>query len=260
MNRSFFSLCILLLHSISSYSNDKEILLKGSSFSVIVNYQTLAVSIITPDSGIIQISAPLKNEVAIIEKQDIDEAAIRYPELRKKITFKLEDESLIVKIESSDNDMFKWPVITKFKALTIPFYQGKYIPADDSTWIKYLNGQSYSGTQDLSMQFFALNNDKHAALFMITNKFNNEITFGEAKDQFTLTFKHVFPATVCAKEYGFIIKVTDNTATGIAKEYRKYILKTIGIRTLEEKAEINPNIRKLYGAAHFIYGPRNFWP
>jgi hypothetical protein len=162
MNRYFFSFCLLFLHTLSSFSNEKEIILRGSGFNAILNYQALAVSIVTHDSDIIQISAPLKNEVTIIEKQGIDEAAIIYPELRKKITFKLEDESLIVRIESSENDMFKWPVITKFKALTIPFYQGKFIPAQDTTWIKYLNGQSYSGTQDLSMQFFALNNEKHA--------------------------------------------------------------------------------------------------
>ena len=206
MNRYLLILYLLFLHTLSSFSNQKEIILKGSGFSVLINYQTLAVNIITPDSGNIQISAPLKNEIAFIEKQGIDEAVIRYPELRKKITFKLEDESLIVKIESSDNDIFNWPVITKLQALTIPFYQGEYIPAHDSTWINYLNGQSYSGTQDLSMQFFALNNDRHAVVFMMTNKFNNEITFGIAKDQFTLTFKHEFPTTVCAKEYPGLVR------------------------------------------------------
>jgi hypothetical protein len=258
MNRYFFSLCLFFLHTLSSFSNDEEIVLKGSHFNVILHYQTLAVNIFTPDSVNIQISAPLKNEVAIIEKQDFDEAAISYPELGKKITFKLEDESLVVKIESSDNDLFKWPVITKFNALTIPFYQGKYIPANDSIWINYLNGQIYSGLQDLSMQFFALNNDKHAAIFMITNKFNNEIAFGKAKDQLTISFEHEFPSTVSTREYGFIVRITDNSVTSIAKEYKKYILKTIGIRTLEEKADINPNIRKLYGAAHFYIWSQEF--
>lgn len=110
----------------------------------------------------------MQNEVAKIEMQENNEASITYPYLRKKFTFKLEDESLSIMIESSDNDLFKWPVITKFNALTIPFYQGKHIPADDSTWINYLNGRSFSGLQDLSMRFFALNNGMHAAVFMIT--------------------------------------------------------------------------------------------
>jgi hypothetical protein len=258
MNQKFLAICLLFLMTLSSFSNEKQIILEGSFFNVIINYQNLAVNIITKDEENIQISAPSKHEVAIIEKQSIDEAVINYPELEKKITFKLDDESLKIHIESVKNDRFQWPILTKFDALTIPFQQGKYIPANDSIWINYLNGRSYSGLQDLSMQFFALNYDKHAAVFLIVDKFNNEIHFSRAKGQLIMAFEHEFPATVRKKEYSFIVKIADNSPTSIAKEYQKHILKTTGIMTLEEKASMNPNIRKLYGAAHFYIWSQEF--
>ena len=258
MNQYILSICLLFLLKISSSGKADQIILEGSHFKIIINYQNLAVNIITNDEENVQISAPAKNEVAIIEKQSTVEAVINYPELNKKITYKLEDESLIIHIESFINDKFTWPIITKFNALTIPFYQGKYIPDHDSVWINYLNGRSYSGLQDLSMQFFALNHNKHAVVFMIVNKFNNEIHFSKVNNQLTMAFEHEFPSTVSKKEYSFIVKIVDNSTTSIAKEYQKYIIKTTGIMTLEEKAILNPNIRKLYGAAHFYIWSQEF--
>ena len=41
MNRYLLILYLFFLNTLSSFSNEKEILLKGSAFSVLLNYQTL---------------------------------------------------------------------------------------------------------------------------------------------------------------------------------------------------------------------------
>jgi hypothetical protein len=250
---------VLLFLTLSSLPlMGKGIVLKASRFDVVIDYNYLAVDLITDKKDTLQISAPKRLEYAIVEKQDENVAVIRYPELEKKMTFSIEGEDLKIFVESFANDKFSWPVLTKFDALTIPFYQGKYIPVNDSIWTNYLNGRTYSGLQDLSMQFVAPNYSTHAALFIITNKFNNELRFRKTKAGLSLIFEHEFPATVSKKEYGFVVKITDNSPTSIAKEYRRYILESTGITTLEEKANLNPNIRKLYGAAHFYIWSQEF--
>lgn len=252
--------CFLFLTLSQSFSNpmNDTIILEGKKFNVIIDYQHLAINLILKTGENIQISKIEKPTSAIIEKQTIAETVINYPELEKRISVLLENESLKIKVESEKNDSFQWPKITGFDAMTIPFHQGKYIPANDSVWVNYLNGNSYSGLQDLSMQFFALNTGKHSAVYMIDNKFNNEIHFSKVKNQLLLTFEHAFPSTVQKKEYGFTIRMTDDSPTSIAKEYQKYVVSTVGIKTLDDKAKANPNIEKLFGAAHFYIWSQEF--
>jgi hypothetical protein len=250
--------CTLYLNFLSSFGNEKTIVLEGKQFDIIFNCVSRSLDIKTKTGIIYQVSAPDKIQSATIESQTDNEVVINYSEIEKRITLKLDDESLRIRIESGKNDHFRWPNLTKFNALTIPFHQGKYIPANDSIWINYLNGRDYSGLEDLSMQFFATSQGEKAILYFIDNKFNNEIYFGRNKYQFTLAFEHEFPSTVSKREYGFTVKIIDNSTTSIAKEYQKYVLETTGIKTLEEKAKTNPNIRKLYGAANFYVWSQEF--
>jgi len=251
-------ICFTFLILPDSFSNTDTIILEGNKFNVSIDYKHLAINILLKTGENLQISKTDNSYTSIIEKQTNTEAVINYPELGKRISINLENESLSVKVGSEKNDSFQWPKITGFNALTIPFHQGKYIPANDSVWVNYLNGRSYTGLEDLSMQFFATIKGNHSVVYMIDNKFNNELLFNKVQDGLMLTFEHAFPSTVSKKEYGFTIQITDDSPTSIAKEYQKYVINTVGIKTLEDKAKTNPNIVKLFGAAHFYIWSQEF--
>ena len=251
MRKPILNLLMIVLICLSSCGRHEEIVLEAPGCRAMIDYLHLGVTLVTPDSDTLQISAPTEVREAAVERTSGREAVIQYPALKKKMTFRLDSLTLHITIESFENDRFTWPVLTKFDALTIPFHQGKYIPATDTTWTTHLNGRSYPGMEGLSMQFLAPVTGRKAAVFMITNPFNNEIRFHDAGGRLAVEFEHEYPATVDERSYGFIIHITDASPTAIAKSYRKYVMETRGITTLEEKAVRNPNIRKLYGAAHF---------
>ena len=47
----------------------------------------------------------------------------------------------------------------------IPFGEGKLIPSDDSKWKQFLDGADYTGSEGLSMQFFAVNKENIHSLY-----------------------------------------------------------------------------------------------
>lgn len=199
-----------------------------------------------------QVSAPLQKEKLSGLTHDHKKASWAYPEKGIGISLELHAEYLEVSIKASKTTEFTWPVLKgEIDALTIPMHQGKYIPAKDSLWISHLTKTgSLSGSQDLSMQFFAANMGAKALVYVIRNMFNNELNFANDKGTLGLSFNHEFPATVSDKQYGFRIYLTTNSTTAIAKTYKKYVEEQGQIITLEQKAEHNPNIKKLYGAPH----------
>jgi hypothetical protein len=217
-----------------------------------VNPELFSITAVDEDGMRYPVSAPLQKEalsgLVFAEKG----ASWNYPEKGIQVSLELHPDFLEVSIKASKTTEFTWPVLNgKMDALTIPLHQGKYIPARDTVWISHLTKSGpLSGSQDLSMQFFAVNTGDKALVYVIRNMFNNELNFANNNGALGLSFNHEFPATVSNKQYGFRIYQTANSTTAIAKTYKKYVEEKGKIITLEQKAADNPNIRKLYGAPH----------
>jgi hypothetical protein len=200
-----------------------------------------------------------KKEYEIVHEGP-DDISWLYPCSGISVFMKLYDDYLDVSIQSKFVSEFTWPrVMAGIDAYTIPLYQGKYIPADDSLWAHHLESRGeLNALEALSMQFFALNMDERAFVFVVRNIFNNRLGFSWNKGKITLDFTHEFPETAEDKEYGFRIYPVSNDIAGIAKTYRNYVLETRGIITLEKKAKDTPGIRKLYGAPHIYIWNNEF--
>lgn len=165
-----------------------------------------------------------------------------------------------VSISGDAPSEYTWPMVgADVEAYTVPLHQGKYIPAGDRQWAEHLGNQGYMNALEvLSMQFFALNMDEQAFVYVIKNKYNNKLDFYNDKGTISLNFIHEFPETVADNTYGFRIYPVPNDITDIAKTYKKYVSETKGIKTLEEKAGNNPGIKKLYGAPHIYIWNNEF--
>jgi Glycosyl hydrolases related to GH101 family, GH129 len=251
---------ILSFAGLNAISQPNNILLKNSHCSIEVFPESFTVTFLSPDG--IRYSTSNSNISETVSDLVYDSIHISWTYGKSGITVRLEllENCLDVSIHGSKNEVFTWPCITSGPtAFTVPFYQGKYIPANDPDWIEHLEKNSpFAGLQDLSMQFVATNFDKLALVYIIKNQFNNELDFYNNNGTLALNILHDIPETAKNQSFGYRIYLVKNDITEIAWTYKKYIMETSGIISLEEKASKNQNIRKLYGAPHIYVWNEEF--
>lgn len=253
--RFFILLAMILLAGLFAHAQEsKPVFLRSKTGTIKIDPATFSVEYINTTSKVYTISRNKQQEKVQHLQNNDKQVSWSYPALGISVQLAFVGEGLDVTIEADTITDFQWPILSGTKAYTIPFHQGKYIPAADTTWIGYLTKQSpFSGSQQLSMQFFAGNFDDLAVVYIIRNMFNNSFSFNRERENLSMQFMHEFPATVQKKEYAFSIYFTKNNPVAIAKKYKEYIVEQGKFVTLEEKAEQNPNIRKLYGAPHIYF-------
>ncbi|MBE7727513.1 MAG: molecular chaperone GroEL [Enterocloster citroniae] len=124
---------------------------------------------------------------------------------------------------------------------------GQSYPADQSN----PPAKEFSVLEQFSMPFWISSAGDYAVLFIMEDPFHTKIGFRQNPD-LTFSLNNEFPAIDTDRTKQFRIYLTDNDPVSAAKLYRKYVRETDWFITLEQKAESNPMIRKLYGAP-FIY-------
>lgn len=190
-----------------------------------------------------------------------------YTEEQVDVALEPQDGYLRVRMTSKtqEDNEFRWPEISG-ETYYMPLGEGKRIPAGDAVWGEYLSGQEFDVLEQLSMPFWASVQGDHAVLYILENPYRNAMEFGEG-NPISFSLNHQYPEIDSNKEHTVRIYVTDNDPAAAAKIYRSYVIEQGDFVTLEEKAQSNPNIRKLYGAPHiylagdFIVSPENInWP
>jgi len=256
----YFLLFSLFLALSPCQAQHKQLIrLSIGKMKVDVNPETFSLTAIDEQGRSYVISAP-GPQLKISElKQDATQLSWNFSN-GLTVFLNLHQSYLDIDIKSRDTTQLIWPrVETTFKALTIPLYQGKYIPAQDKKWqAHFAENSTLSGSQDLSMQFFATNFEDKALVYVIKNMFNNELEFYTHAGRLALAFKHDFPLTVKDKQNGFRVYLVNNDPVSIAKTYKAYVAEKAPVVTLEEKARDNANIRKLYGAPHIYIWNNEF--
>lgn len=185
-------------------------------------------------------------------QRDGNDICWTYPKEQVSVSVRKEKDYLDVEIVSNaeEDHAFVWPYVTG-EDYYIPFGEGKRVPAGDSAWQNYLSGESFSVMEQLSMPFWASATGDYAVLFIMENPFRTQFNF--AADQgVRFSVSHEYPAIDKDKTKRFRIYITENDPVNAAKIYLDYVREKGDFVTLEQKAEANPNVRKLYGAP-FIY-------
>ncbi|MGL6105477.1 glycoside hydrolase [Romboutsia sp.] len=199
------------------------------------------------------VSQPIeKKEVSNLKKSE-DKISWTYPKENVDVNIQKQDNYLDIDIKSNNKEesSFTWPKVSG-ESYILPINEGKFIPSNDKYWKEYLNEQVYNVIESFSMQFFAVDKKDYSLTYVIKNKYNNEIEFN-SKDKINFSFKHEYPSINENKDYGFRVYVTEKNVVDIAKTYKNYVVEKGEFKTLQEKAEDNKNIEKLYGAPHIYY-------
>ena len=158
--------------------------------------------------------------------------------------------SVTITSETEGDNSFSWPDISA-KQYYLPFGEGKRVPADASEWKEYLNGQQFSVLEQLSMPFWISSAGDYNLLFIMEDPFHTQMAF-QTDPELSFSITREYPAIDNERSSSFRIYLTDRDPVSAAKLYRDYRMEAGQFVTLEQKAEQNPNIRKLYGAP-FIY-------
>ena len=250
---------VLAQQKIITRQSDQLISLSNEKMKVEVDPHTFAVTTIDGKGNHYVVSAPAAKQTVRNLKQDKTSLSWTFGEGLTAL-LELHDNWFDVTVKSADTAHLIWPKAeAKISAFTIPLHQGKYIPAQDERWkAHFAKNPSVSGSQDLSMQFFATNFEDKALVYVIKNMFNNELEFYTHEGLLAMQFKHEFPVTVKDKQFGFRIYLVNNNPVAIAKTYQKYVEEKAPILTLEDKAKDNAAIRKLYGAPHIYIWNNEF--
>lgn len=266
MNFKFIKQCSSLVLAVVLFTgctakSEKEILLQSKINEYgkqITDYkiipETFSLSVNDGNDSIIVSQSEQTREVTQFIKNGT-ETAWKYANEKIAVSVKLEKEYLHVTItsETTDDNEFQWPNVSG-ESYYLPFGEGKYIPAADETWISYLKGNQFNALEELSMPFWAVANGDYAVLYIMENPYRSTLAFSEESD-INFSLLHQYPEIDKEKENSFRIYLTNNNPVSVAKIYRQYVIEQGNFVTLEEKAEKNPNIRKLYGAPQiYLWG------
>lgn len=237
--------------SLDDQIDQPETRIQGIPFDFQVKPEDFSLSF-QVDGASIPGSEGLRQRTVADYEERQDSVSWRYPEEDISVVMTPEEDYLSVEITSgtdSDNT-FVWPSISSDQYY-IPFGEGKRIPADDPVWGEYLDGQEFDVMEQLSMPFWISQAGEHSVLFIMEDPYRTQLNF-TAEDGISFSVSHEYPEIDTVKTSRFRIYVTDGTPVHAAKLYRNYVMENGRFLTLEQKAQDNPNIRKLYGAP-FVY-------
>jgi len=181
-----------------------------------------------------------------------------------QVNVKLSRKELSVRFSSDTVGSFTWPVVQQTplsKALIWPRWEGCYIPLDNSRWKEYLLDYGECDTlEGFSMPFWALDCCNFSLTYIITNPYNNEIKFQRDNNDLRFKFTHDFTTLAKKKEFGFLIRLGDNSSpVEPAKLFRQWLIEQGKFVSMKEKIKKVPNAEKLLGASHvYLWGDAPF--
>ncbi|MFR9233954.1 MAG: hypothetical protein ACLVLH_13525 [Eisenbergiella massiliensis] len=176
----------------------------------------------------------------------------RYPGERTSVAITPAEDYLSVTItsETEEDNTFVWPEISG-ETYYFPFGEGKRVPAGDAVFREYLNGQEFSVLEQLSMPFWITSSGEFSILYIVEDPFRTNLQFS-ADPAITFSVSHDYPAIDRSRSSSYRIYLTGPDPVSAARLYRNYRMEQGDFMTLEQKAQSNSDIRKLYGAP-FIY-------
>jgi len=182
------------------------------------------------------------------------EASWELSERNVTVLVRLSGDALQVSFRAGAPGSFTWPIVGSDPALEayiLPLFEGSYVPADDSEWLRFLvsNGPM-SSTEGLSMPFWGLRWQGHTLTYILANEFNNELAFEDRGGRIAMRFSHQFTRNWKVKEYGLSILLGDASPIEPARRYRAWLMEQGQFVGLKEKAAQIPEVEKLLGAAH----------
>ncbi|MHC4104187.1 MAG: glycoside hydrolase [Planctomycetota bacterium] len=238
-----------------------DIVLSNKYWSVEVSPETMKMSGVLPEGDKILLSKG-QPDLGLIDDivKEGPRAQWLFGAKGIKVEVRLEKRDLSVHFFSDKTGVFTWPVLQEranIKALIWPRWEGCYIPLNEPRWEKYLveHGE-WNTLEGLSMPFWGLDCGDFSLTYIVTNPYNNTISFSMAGDKLEAQFSHEFTSVQSKKEYGFVIHLgQNNSPIEPAKQFRHWLQQQGEFVGMKEKVKKVPRVERLLGAPHvYLWG------
>lgn len=142
------------------------------------------------------------------------------------------------------------------KGLIWPLAEGRYVPAGDARWQKFLLDQGeVNTTQDLSLPLWGVDHGGFTLNWLMTNPYNNRLTFSAENNALVLATHHQFTSLEPDAPLTFKLSLGDADLLAGAKRYRQWLVDNGQYETLSDKLLKTPEANKLLGATHvYLWG------
>ncbi len=238
----------------------EPMVLQNATWAVTIRPETLQVVARPADGGEMVISGgrsePL--DVAMLQQQG-QSASWRMPSAAVNVSMTLAKSVLEVQFSSSRPGKFAWPEFVPAAGVAgyvLPMFEGLYIPAGSASHIAFLVEHGpMNTTADLSMPFVGIDYKRHCLTYILTNQFNNELTFREDGKRLAARLVHEVTRNHKVGEWGVRVCLGAASPVEPAREFRRWLLETRQFVSMREKIEQTPEAAKLAGAAHvYLWG------
>ncbi|KAA0977267.1 glycoside hydrolase [Pseudomonas sp. ANT_J28] len=171
----------------------------------------------------------------------------------------LDQRDLSLSISARDPgelSFLKQPGSAMGKGLFWPLAEGHYVPAGDPLWQSFLLDQGeFTTTQDLSLPLWGVDHGSFTLNWLMTNPFNNRLTFSAEGKTLALAARHEFTSLDSGTPLTLTLSLGDADPLAGAKRYRQWLIDNRQYESLSDKLRQNPEAKKLLGASHvYLWG------
>ncbi len=247
---------VFLMHAIGFSATPEVVRLSNDEWTIEIAPQSLEFFARPEGKPAVPISrgqTGLGNVTALVQHEN--QASWRLPEIALTVRVALIAESLSVEFVSATAGNLMWPMIPDTPVLRgymLPFFEGSYVPKDDKLWQDFLSEQGpINTTAGLSMPFWGLDFGEWTLTYILTNPFNNSLSFASTMDSgLDMQVSHAFTPNWKRKGYGVRIALGEASPVAPATHYRRWLMQNSEFVTFAEKIDNLPAAEKLLGAAH----------
>ena len=260
------SIGVFLLAAIGMSATPETVRLSNTTWDIEIVPQSLAVNAYPVNT---EITGPVSSGqtgfgTATDFSHDGNVVSWKLPERFLTVRIELMEDALMVEFTqegpADETQTLTFPVIEDTESIQgyiFPFFEGSYVPKDDTTWQDFLHEQGpINTTAGLSMPFWGLDLGERTLTYILTNPFNNKISFSKtAGAALGMRVSHAFTPNWERKTYGMRISLGEGSAVAPAKQYREWLQQNGEFVSFAEKVKQTPEAEKLLGAAHvYLWG------
>lgn len=246
-------IAIAVLGLLCAGARGEPVVLNNQHWRATIDPATLQTDLTTKDGRTIAVSSAGES-VAPGDVQSSD-AELRFRRGAVLVSFKVTGDALSVDFATEQPGKITWPMVPlgQAKALILPTYEGAYVPVNDGDWREFLSKQSpLDTTAGLTLPFWGLDLDGATLTYILTNPFNNELSFSE---EAVAPLTHEFTPNHKRGTFGVVVRLTDASPIAPAKAFRKHLIDRGEFVSMREKIKRTPKAARLAGAAHvYVWG------
>lgn len=258
MNRCLYSgllICALLMAPWAA----ADTWLENDYWRIEIDPATLAIRAIPARGAAVQASAGVvAHRVSALDKH-AERINWLWDDGAWQLSATLDQRELSLTIQARDPGelvFLRQPGHAMGKGLIWPLAEGRYVPAGDPVWQRFLLDQGeFNTTQDLSLPLWGIDHGGFTLNWLMTNPYNNRLTLSAEGLGLAIAASHEFTSLAPLTPLTFSLYLGEADPLAGAKRYRQGLIQAGRYETFSDKLRKTPEAAKLLGASHiYLWG------